>query len=155
MTQQLLMMICLSTQGSHQILVRGTEKERRMDTSQKRRRLPALLQMPNPKGRNPMLPNQPKTTIPSRRRSQRRKRQRRAQVEVKRNNPSQRQGRAVRADKEPKRFQTPPELRLKPFQTPRHRLRRLQVASRSRTRNLTAFMVSSKGPNTDRSSTRS
>ena len=147
-----------SIQVSHQPRewVRGTgmvEKERRTGTSSKRLR---LQRKPSPKRRNPMLANQPKRTIQNRHRSQRRKRQRRAQGEVRRNNRSRRRGRAVRGA-QAKRFRTPPELHLKPFQTPRHRLSRLQVATRSRTRSLTVldFMVSSKGPSSGRSSTRS
>ena len=50
-----------------------------------------------------------------------------------------------------KQFPTPQVLHQKPFQTPQRLLPKVQVATRSRTRSLTApgFMVSSKGPRLD------
>merc|ERR1712192_69738 len=88
--------------------------------------------------------------ILSRFRSQRQTRQRKVLVE-RLNNQCQRQGRAARGA-QAKLFPTPPELQLKLFQTPRHQLLKLQVATTrsSRTRSLKAPGASSKGPRVER-----
>merc|ERR1719242_1086395 len=117
-------------------------------TATEKRRLPQ--EKRNPKRRNRMLLKRAKTTpIPSPLRRQRRRRRPRREA-ARQSSPFQRQGKAAQGV-EAKQFPTPPVLHQKPFQTPQRLLPKVQVATRSRTRSLTApdFMVSSKGPRLD------